>query len=99
MRFSEPVSSSTVSTAAIRVQEGREPISITVSFDNTADEAKLLLRQPLKDRTTYSVTVASTVQDFAGNGLPAPYSWSFRTDSPTRKAFLPLVRRASAAGW
>lgn len=78
--FSEPVDPASVVGAHFTVRAGANPpVSLAVSYDAATRSAQLTPTGPLADLTLYSVTIATGIQDLAGNTLAAPYTWSFMT--------------------
>lgn len=76
--FSEDMDSSTISATTFTLMEGANPVAGTVTyssnpgatFDPTAD---------LLPNTVYMATITTGAEDLAGNGLAAPFLWSFTT--------------------
>lgn len=94
VHFSEPISTTTLTTATVRLtrDDGRG-ISISLSYDGTLEELTLIPREPLLQRTRYTLTLTRDIKDLNGNGLAANYSVAFRTGPVDRRVYLPILRR------
>lgn len=67
-------------------------VALNFYYDGTVKQATVVLREPLQERTRYTVTVSQGVKDLIGNPMQADYSWSFRTGPEAGGAiYLPLV--------
>lgn len=74
--FNEPIDPFTINTSALTLH-GASPVSGTVSYIGTT--ALFKPGADLTSGTVYTVTVAGTIKDLAGNSLAAPDVWSFTT--------------------
>lgn len=74
--FSEPMMASTINTNTFTLNNGVN--GMVVLNSNTAS---FWPSSQLAFSTTYTATIAAGVQDLAGNGMVAPYSWSFTTNA------------------
>lgn len=74
--FNEPIDPSTINTSTLTLQ-GASSVSGTVSYIGTT--ALFKPGADLTAGTVYTVTVAGTIKDLAGNFLGAPDVWSFTT--------------------
>lgn len=79
--FDEPLAASTFTTTtyALRAQGATSNVPTTVSVAGPV--ATLNPNEDLAPGTAYTVTVAGTVSDAAGNRLGSPDTWSFTTAS------------------
>jgi len=90
--FSEPMIPLSVMSGGLvaRLTTTGEPIYGTVSYDSTSRTADFWPFSSLPARTSITVTVGTGVRDIAGNGLSAPFSFSFTTgDAPSTSDELP----------
>lgn len=69
--FSEPVAVTTGDVAF-------DPV-ISFSVGGSGTDTIVLTTNPLSSNTVYTITVATSVKDLAGNSLTESYSWSFTT--------------------
>ena len=76
------------------VDSGGLPVPVSVGYDGVTHRAAAYLREALEGEMTYTVTVAATVKDLAGNEMGAPYSWSFVTQKQARRIHLPIILRS-----
>lgn len=74
--FNEPIDPSTVDTKSLTLK-GASLVAGTVSYVGTT--ALFKPAADLTPGTVYTVTVAETIMDLAGNPLAEPVSWSFTT--------------------
>jgi hypothetical protein len=81
VQMSESIDPATLGSTVVSVTDatGRS-VAATTTFDESLHQLVIVLREPWQ-RTTYSVTLSTDITDLAGNGLAAPYAWSF-TASP-----------------
>jgi len=80
VQFSEGISSTTLTDQAVQAAgPDGQALSLSVLYDGVAQRAVVYLREPLQLATWYTFTVASSVQDVAGNPLGTEHVWSFRT--------------------
>lgn len=74
--FNEPVQGASV---AFELRDsGGSLVAATVSYDVSTYTATLTPDSPLQENTSYTATIVD-VQDFMGNSIAAPDSWSFTT--------------------
>jgi len=91
--FNEPIDPFTINTSTLTLH-GASPVSGTISYIGTT--ALFKPEVDLTAGTVYTVTVAGTIKDLAGNFLGAPEVWSFTTgsqadvQSPQVLSFSPL---------
>jgi hypothetical protein len=92
--FSESLDPATVIPANITLAGSGGPISALVSFDVGGNQIVLYPRTPLADGS-YTVTVATSVKDLAGNALASPYVLRFNVgDAPAEmRIYLPTVQK------
>jgi hypothetical protein len=74
--FSEPVQSGTITFTL--TDPSNNIVPATVSYNASTETATLTPNAPLATSTVYTVTL-SGAQDFAGNAMTSPVSWSFTT--------------------
>jgi hypothetical protein len=80
--FSEPMKSTTLTTAAIRmVSSSGTAVAGTTWFSPTT--LQFTPAQSLVAGTRYTVTINTAARDMAGNPLAAAYSWSFTAAGAT----------------
>src|SRR5687768_7429879 len=72
--FSEAMSMSSMTAGAFTFSP---TVAGTLSY--TGNTATFTPTTQLAQNTTYTVTVGTGVRDRAGNGLAAPYTWTFTT--------------------
>jgi hypothetical protein len=78
VQFSEGISATTLTTETVQVfDDGAQPISITVLYDEMLARTVIIPRQPLQDDTRYEATVSQGVKDLMGNPMAADYTWHF----------------------
>ena len=78
--FSEGMDSSTVTGATfILTGPGITPVSGTVTYSTIGTTATFTPNSALAINTTYTATIASGVQDLAGNALGSAFTWTFTT--------------------
>ena len=80
VRFSEAMNSSSITTSTFTVNNG---VTGSISYNSSTFTATFHPDHALSLGTNYTVTLSTGVQDLAGNGLAAPYTWSFTTANPT----------------
>ena len=76
--FNEPIDPFTINLNALTLK-GTNSVSGTVSYVGTTALFKPAAN--LVAGTVYTVTIAATIKDLAGNALEAPVVWSFTTGS------------------
>ncbi|MCA9907505.1 MAG: Ig-like domain-containing protein, partial [Anaerolineae bacterium] len=79
--FNEPMDALTLTTASVRLRAdgaGSDVVAV-VTYDAGTNSAILNPDADLAPATLYTVTVASTVADSAGNALGADDTWTFTT--------------------
>ena len=77
--FSEPMNSGTLTTTSFALSGPSGNVPATVSYNASTRTASLAPTSQLAPGATYTATVTTGAADLAGNGLAAPYSWSFST--------------------
>jgi Ice-binding-like/Bacterial Ig-like domain len=78
--FSEGMDSSTLTGATfILTGPGITPVSGTVTYSTIGTTATFTPNSALAINTAYTATIASGVQDLAGNALGSAFSWTFTT--------------------
>ncbi len=93
IQFSEALNAVTITApgAVQMVDASGAQIPISVNYDGVMRQASIQLRQPLQPERWYTITVASGVQDVAGNALAQDTSWRFRTAQDAIRLYLPLL--------
>jgi hypothetical protein len=76
--FNEPLNESLIYEQSLQVMENGSPVPGVVTYDSTTHTLTNTLSRELTPGTRYSVTLAGTLQDLAGNPVSAE-SWSFST--------------------
>ena len=80
--FSEAMATATITGTSLTLAAGAAtPVTATVSYDVASQTATLDPSAALLPGTAYTVTVAGTVTDLAGNALTAT-QWTFTTATP-----------------
>ncbi|HEY6871527.1 MAG TPA: Ig-like domain-containing protein [Geobacteraceae bacterium] len=79
LRFSRPLDPATVLPAAFTLTAPTGPVTCALSLSADGMEATLRPADALEPKTVYTVGVATTVRDLAGNAMVAPFSSSFTT--------------------
>jgi hypothetical protein len=97
--FSEPIDASTIDNTTITLSDNLgNPVSTSVSYDDVRLTATLTPISSLTQKTTYTMTVASTnakqIKDLAGNPQASPYSSSFTTLNDTTAPTVTVVSPA-----
>ncbi len=78
--FSEPIDPTTINAQSLTLSlNGTTPVAGAVTYVGTT--AHFEPSPILADNASYTVTVADTVRDLAGNTLAAPVVWNFTTGS------------------
>jgi len=77
--FSEPMNQMTISAATFTVLDGTTPVPGTVVYVGTT--AIFTATMGTNPDTLYTATIASEVEDLAGNAMANPYTWTFTTGS------------------
>jgi methionine-rich copper-binding protein CopC len=96
VQFSEPLNPATVTAASVALTAGGSPVAVQRTVTNSGSAVVLVPDQLLSPTTTYTVTVAATVTDAAGNALAAPFTSTFTTTT-TVDNFRPSVVNISPA--
>ncbi|GFE61361.1 Ig-like domain-containing protein [Geobacter sp. AOG2] len=78
-QFSEPMTSTSVTTSSFTLNNG---VSGTVVYDSTNNTATFTPSSALAGGTTYTATVTTAVTDLAGNHMAANKTWQFTTLIP-----------------
>jgi len=81
--FNKPVVAGSI---AMTVSNGSTSVPGSVSYDATARTATFTPTSSLPNGTTFTVSVSAV--DAAGNVMPAPYTWTFRSQYPPATAGL-----------
>ena len=76
--FSEAMQASTINATTFTLDNG---VTGTVSYDGGSATATFTPTSNLDYDTTYTATITTGAEDLAGNGLLAPYLWTFTTQS------------------
>jgi len=79
--FSEPVDPATVDPSVVSVVGwvgGPPPVWITTSLDPTQTVMTINFNPPLPDQDTFTITIANTVTDLAGNPLAGDLDFNIR---------------------
>jgi hypothetical protein len=98
--FSEPMDSASV-IGALSLTDGLNPVPGAVVIPpNGGDilQVTLIPAAPLAPLTTYVLQVGTTAQDWDGQGLTAPVTAEFTTDSLAPDVTAPLVRIVPPVG-
>ena len=82
VQFSETMDAGTITTATFRVRVTGSPSDVAAIVSTVGATATLTPSSPLTLGTGYTVTVAGTVADLAGNDLGSPDTWTFTTVPP-----------------
>lgn len=97
VQFSEPVSSTTVTTDTLRLSAaGGSRLATSVWYDGTLDRAIIVPRERLASRAQYTGTVTQGVKDASGNSLASEYTWSFQTGEAAAQqwwSYLPTLMK------
>jgi len=80
--FNQPVDPATVGSATFTFANAGTPLPATVALDSTGKIVTVTPSGVLSPATTYTVKVAATVRDTAGDSLGTAYSSSFTTIPP-----------------
>jgi hypothetical protein len=80
--FSEPMDSTSLGSATVRVTSTGEPLPGAVLVDPEGLWVELHLDQPLARRTSYHLAVTTHVRDRGGQPMTADYVVSFTTGNP-----------------
>ncbi|MBN1889244.1 MAG: right-handed parallel beta-helix repeat-containing protein [Thermoflexales bacterium] len=98
-QFSEVISATTLTASTVQVMDNSgHTLAIGVKYDETVNQAIILLREALGRDRQYTVSLAHGIEDMAGNGLAAGYTWRFSTgqiEPPGYSIYLPVVIRQS----
>ncbi|MGI9327515.1 MAG: Ig-like domain-containing protein [Pseudomonadales bacterium] len=79
--FSESLQASSVDAQSLMVTEQAAPVAGTAAYDDSTNSLEFTPDSPLAADTVYGVTVASTLQDAAGNAFLGD-NWFFTTGGP-----------------
>ena len=94
--FSEAMTASTLTTATFTLSGG---VTGAVTYDAPNLRATFTPAAPLAPLTAYTATITTGAKDLAGNGLAAPYAWTFTTAAPHLGAvFLPKTGQVLCYG-
>src|SRR5271157_423073 len=100
--FNEDVTSDSAEAGFTVRDAGSNPIAGTVSYNEDMYTATFTPSAPLADGMAYTVTINS-VQDYSGNEMASPYSWSFTTsgivDATPPVTTCTLIGTAGTNGW
>ncbi|MET0591158.1 MAG: Ig-like domain-containing protein [Polyangiaceae bacterium] len=78
MTFSEPLAKASVNATSISVQSESGPVPVKTSLSADGREVRVLLESPhISQPTRFTINVANTVTDVAGNAF-AGVSWSWK---------------------
>ena len=75
--FSEAMDPATVNASAFVISDGVNNITGSIVLNGNGSTAQFYPDQPFDYSTTYTVTIAGSVTDIAGNPLGSDYVWSF----------------------
>jgi len=75
--FGEAMAPSSITTDTFMLSQGATPVPVTVTAAGSV--ATMAPTSALSPSTTYTATISSGATDLAGNGLAAPFTWSFTT--------------------
>ncbi|MFC4068822.1 PQQ-dependent sugar dehydrogenase [Actinoplanes subglobosus] len=88
VRFSEPVTASTVTAANLELRgPGGAAVARTVAYDAATQTATITPATALALSTVYTVTIRTGVTDAAGNALAADHQFSFTTAGASTPRF------------
>ena len=80
--FGEVMNAATLNQATFTLADASDnPVSGTIAYSGTT--ATFVPSEILAPSETYTATLATDVEDAAGNSLVAPYSWTFKTGLAT----------------
>lgn len=90
--FSEAMDPTTLNADSVRLVDGASaPVALGVGYNGSV--LTIVPTAALRYSTRYTATLTTAAADLAGNGLVAPYSWSFTTvadhEPPTVAATAP----------
>jgi hypothetical protein len=77
--FSEPMDPLSLTTATIAMKESVSGSAVTGIVTPAGPSATFTPSSSLAFSTAYTVTIATTAQDLAGNTLAVPFVWNFTT--------------------
>ena len=77
--FNRNVSAANVNSSTFFLRAAGASTNVTGSYSVSANTATFVPSAPLANSTTYTATLAASVQDTAGVALGSPVSWSFTT--------------------
>jgi hypothetical protein len=80
--FSEAMDPASISDATFVLEGPGGAVTGTVSYDAGTQTASFDPSADLNWKAVYTATIATGVEDEAGNALEADYSWSFTTEEP-----------------
>jgi Bacterial Ig-like domain/Domain of unknown function DUF11 len=79
--FSEALDPATVTDQTITLADATgKPVAVSVVWDGTTNQAVIVPRERWR-RTSYTLTVTTSVKDASGNPLLADYAWNFSITS------------------
>ncbi|MEW8029379.1 MAG: Ig-like domain-containing protein [Candidatus Thiodiazotropha sp.] len=78
--FDEPLLESLINSQSLQLSVDSSPVSASVSYDTQHNRLSLVPDTALTASTTYTVTLAGSLQDLAGNPVTS-VSWGFTTGS------------------
>ncbi len=95
VQFSEAMQAASVTNTTIVVTDAAgQIVPADVTYDGSAQQAVILMRQQPQTGVPYTVTITPGVTDQIGNGFATPYAWSFQVAGETQATiYLPLVNR------
>lgn len=76
--FSEPVQAATVPGSVVSISP---QVPFAAAYDAPSNTLAINLEDRLECGMVYTVSIAGTVKDLAGNSMGSPYSWQFTTSS------------------
>ena len=83
VQFSEPMNPATVDASSVHLRKQGSGTDVPASVSYSGTTATLDPNADLDPSAVYTVTVAGSVEDLAGNPLGADDSWSFTTAIPS----------------
>ncbi|HEV3315398.1 MAG TPA: Ig-like domain-containing protein [Candidatus Angelobacter sp.] len=79
IQFSEPLDSSTLSSAVVILSGGGKPAALSLSYDPSSDVITVIPNGILTAGTQYTVTVGGQIRSPAGIPMASTFQWSFTT--------------------
>ena len=96
VQFSEPLSSTTVTTATVTLIDSSESTkTVILGYDAASRRMTIYSGEPWQT-TGYTITLKQGITDASGNPLQADHSWSFEmvaAERPYEFIFLPLIQK------